>query len=346
MLLYSESSDVPAPRERTVSVIATDHLVKRFGAIQALAGVTLTVERGQIFGLLGQNGAGKTTLIKILLGIIKTTEGQRPAARPAGRHGVGASARSATCPRTTASPTTTPAPACSTSTAPCSACRAASAGKRIPRGAGSGRPQGADALQDPHLLQGHEAAARHRPGPDARPGRDLPRRADRRRRSGRPARDPRNAGSPQERGQNDLPQLAPAGRGGADLRPRGHPATGRDDPRGRHRHADQAAGVVPGRPGRRRDVPGGGSRPSSATRCGPLGGFWEVGADRRADHRPARGAAARARPPAAAPRQKRQTLEDLFVQTVTSAEPGVDHRAVRPPRREAAGEPDVRIQAH
>ena len=94
MLLYSESSEVPASRERTVPVIATENLVKRFGAIQALAGVTLTVERGQIFGLLGQNGAGKTTLIKILLGVTKKTEGRallldQPAGAASARRRVG-----------------------------------------------------------------------------------------------------------------------------------------------------------------------------------------------------------------------------------------------------------------
>ena len=56
--------------------IATDQLVKHFGKIHALNGVSLTVQRGEIFGLLGQNGAGKTTLIKILLGITKKTDGQ------------------------------------------------------------------------------------------------------------------------------------------------------------------------------------------------------------------------------------------------------------------------------
>ncbi len=75
-------------------VIATDHLVKRFGNIQALAGVTLTVERGEIFGLLGQNGAGKTTLIKILLGVTKKTEGRallldQPAGAASARRRVG-----------------------------------------------------------------------------------------------------------------------------------------------------------------------------------------------------------------------------------------------------------------
>ncbi len=58
-----------------MSVIRTDNLIKHYGRIEALRGVSLTVERGQIFGLLGQNGAGKTTLIKILLGITRLTDG-------------------------------------------------------------------------------------------------------------------------------------------------------------------------------------------------------------------------------------------------------------------------------
>ncbi len=57
-------------------VIVTDNLVKQYGRIEALKGVSLSVERGAIFGLLGQNGAGKTTLIKILLGITRRTDGR------------------------------------------------------------------------------------------------------------------------------------------------------------------------------------------------------------------------------------------------------------------------------
>ena len=56
-------------------IIETRDLAKDYGRIRALKGVSLSVERGEIYGLLGQNGAGKTTLIKILLGITRGWEG-------------------------------------------------------------------------------------------------------------------------------------------------------------------------------------------------------------------------------------------------------------------------------
>lgn len=56
-------------------VIRTDDLRKNYGAVEALKGVSLSVQPGEIFGLLGQNGAGKSTLIKILLGVVRKTEG-------------------------------------------------------------------------------------------------------------------------------------------------------------------------------------------------------------------------------------------------------------------------------
>ncbi|HZP56775.1 MAG TPA: ABC transporter ATP-binding protein [Dehalococcoidia bacterium] len=50
-------------------------VVKDYGRTRALAGIDLTVERGQIFGFLGPNGAGKTTTIRILLDLIRPTAG-------------------------------------------------------------------------------------------------------------------------------------------------------------------------------------------------------------------------------------------------------------------------------
>ncbi len=48
---------------------------KRFGAFTAVNQVNLEVGPGEIVGLLGANGAGKTTLIRMLLGLLATTEG-------------------------------------------------------------------------------------------------------------------------------------------------------------------------------------------------------------------------------------------------------------------------------
>jgi ABC-2 type transport system ATP-binding protein len=48
---------------------------KHYKDLQALKGVSLTIEDGEFFGLLGPNGAGKTTLISILAGLVRATEG-------------------------------------------------------------------------------------------------------------------------------------------------------------------------------------------------------------------------------------------------------------------------------
>jgi ABC-2 type transport system ATP-binding protein len=50
-------------------------LVKRYGEIVAVDGVDLTVEPGDVFGYLGPNGAGKTTSLRMLLGLIRPTDG-------------------------------------------------------------------------------------------------------------------------------------------------------------------------------------------------------------------------------------------------------------------------------
>ena len=55
--------------------IRTQELAKRYGSITALAGLTMTIPRGDIFGFLGPNGAGKTTAVKLLLGLTPPTAG-------------------------------------------------------------------------------------------------------------------------------------------------------------------------------------------------------------------------------------------------------------------------------
>ena len=56
--------------------VKTVELRKTFGRTVALAGLTMTVPRGEVFGFLGPNGAGKTTAVKLLLGLLKPTSGQ------------------------------------------------------------------------------------------------------------------------------------------------------------------------------------------------------------------------------------------------------------------------------
>ena len=68
--------------------------MKRYGAIEALAGVDLSVEEGELVGLLGPNGAGKSTLVKIACGLVRATAGRvdiagAPAGSPQARAALG-----------------------------------------------------------------------------------------------------------------------------------------------------------------------------------------------------------------------------------------------------------------
>ena len=56
-------------------VIEVAGLRKRYGKIEALAGLTMTVQPGEVFGFLGPNGAGKTTTVKLLLGLARPSGG-------------------------------------------------------------------------------------------------------------------------------------------------------------------------------------------------------------------------------------------------------------------------------
>jgi ABC-2 type transport system ATP-binding protein len=58
-----------------MAMIEVEGLTKRYGRVQAVAGIDFSVEKGEVIGLLGPNGAGKTTTMKILAGYLQPTEG-------------------------------------------------------------------------------------------------------------------------------------------------------------------------------------------------------------------------------------------------------------------------------
>lgn len=56
-------------------VVVTEQLTKRYGHHVAVDAVSLTVQRGEVYGFLGPNGAGKTTTLRILLGLVRPSGG-------------------------------------------------------------------------------------------------------------------------------------------------------------------------------------------------------------------------------------------------------------------------------
>src|SRR5213596_1858705 len=62
-------------RTRVKSVVRTEKLTKRFGALTAVDGIDLDVHEGEVFGYLGPNGAGKTTTLRLLCALIGPTSG-------------------------------------------------------------------------------------------------------------------------------------------------------------------------------------------------------------------------------------------------------------------------------
>ena len=58
-----------------MAALAVRGLAKRYGTVEALAGVDLEVREGELVGLLGPNGAGKSTLVKIACGLVRPSRG-------------------------------------------------------------------------------------------------------------------------------------------------------------------------------------------------------------------------------------------------------------------------------
>jgi ABC-2 type transport system ATP-binding protein len=77
-----------------VPALLVDDAAKRYGRVQALDGVSLEVQPGELVGLLGPNGAGKSTLVKIACGLIRASRGRAeicgaPAGSPGARAALG-----------------------------------------------------------------------------------------------------------------------------------------------------------------------------------------------------------------------------------------------------------------
>ena len=88
-----QSRDTSSPREASPDAlgasafvgdaIVVDGLVKRYGGLVAVGGISFAVEAGTIFGLLGRNGAGKTTTLETCVGLVRPRRGRtRARARP------------------------------------------------------------------------------------------------------------------------------------------------------------------------------------------------------------------------------------------------------------------------
>lgn len=57
-------------------MIAATHVSKRFHEIEAVKDITVTIKKGEVFGLIGTNGAGKSTFLRMACGILKADEGE------------------------------------------------------------------------------------------------------------------------------------------------------------------------------------------------------------------------------------------------------------------------------
>src|ERR1700757_2546899 len=70
------ATPVTAPGAGEMALVEARDLVKRFGSLTAVDGISFKVERGEVVGFLGPNGAGKSTAMKMISGFLQPTSGQ------------------------------------------------------------------------------------------------------------------------------------------------------------------------------------------------------------------------------------------------------------------------------
>src|SRR5213082_461467 len=70
----SRTRQPPEPTQEQPMVVI-DHLVKQFGKLRAVDDLSLTINTGETYGLIGPNGSGKTTLIRMMVGLLRPTGG-------------------------------------------------------------------------------------------------------------------------------------------------------------------------------------------------------------------------------------------------------------------------------
>ncbi len=59
-----------------MTLLRVEHVVKKFGGLRAVDGVSFTLDRGEFLAIVGPNGSGKTTLLNLINGVYKPDEGK------------------------------------------------------------------------------------------------------------------------------------------------------------------------------------------------------------------------------------------------------------------------------